>query len=168
MDPYAKAKAELAEIDSLISALQQRRGALRQFVELGATLYAEPRSQGGQVGLVGAATALGLRAAVNASEEEREALGLQASAGTRSTMKDRALAACAEHIRRYGPTHTRDLVAVVEAAGVQLGGVDKASALSVMLSKAVEFDSNRRFGWSLAETKEKGPEGVSAPTEPVV
>ena len=41
MDTYSKAKTELAEIDAQIAALQQRRVGLRQFVELGQTLYGE-------------------------------------------------------------------------------------------------------------------------------
>jgi hypothetical protein len=53
-------------------------------------------------------------------------------------------------MRRWRSTHTRDLLEVLNAACVEVPGANKASTLSVMLSKAAEFVSDRKSGWSFS------------------
>ncbi len=151
MDTYTKAKSELAEIDSQIAALQQRRESLRRFVDLGASLYGSPNDAG-----LSSITPLGYIQAGLAD--------IRAIYAHERTAKARILAICEAHISQRGATPTRDLLVIIEAAGVEISGADKINTLSVLLSKSNKFVSDRKVGWSLNRPhEEKPPQGVDAP-----
>jgi|GEM_PF-6596743 hypothetical protein len=58
------------------------------------------------------------------------------------------------------PVPTRELLPVIERHGIDVGGKDKNSTLSALLSYSDEFESNGRAGWTLA------PEGAVAQSDP--
>jgi hypothetical protein len=154
VDVYTKAQAELSEIDSKIAALQQRRDALRKFVDLGNALFEAPMSL--------MERAYALRKPDATADAPIGALGMLAA--RERTAKARILAACTALIESQGSTTTRDLVTALEAAGVEISGADKINTLSVMLSKSELFIAgDRKVGWSLRSHEEKPPLGVDAP-----
>lgn len=143
MDVFAKARAELATIDSQIAALQQRRVALRQFLDLGLSLYGGEQIDATAIRAVeSAAFHFG---AASAQERQRE------------PAKPRILAACEAHIASNGPTRTHELLGVVQAAGIEIGSADPQNALSVLLSKSGRFAPDRKIGWSLKAQEEATP-----------
>lgn len=162
MGAYAKAQAELSDIDARIAVLQQRREALRQFVALGRQLYGggehvqEIHVQSSDVFRVVAARASATAAQTMSAAEFKSFL-------VERSNKARILSVCRGHIGAHGPTSTRDLLAILEGAGVTVTGNDKVNTLSVILSKSDEFESDRRLGWSLRSTsKEENPQDVAA------
>lgn len=143
-DPVSKARRELATIDAEIAALQQRRGPLRQFVELADSLYGAPTVSRPVYSDVSPGAASG-------------------AAGQKAPVKVRAIAVCESHIAVHGPTRTHDLLAVVQSAGIEIGSADPQNALSVLLSKDGRFVPDRKAGWSLKAGHEEETPQV-APT----
>lgn len=157
MDTYAKAQSELAEIDSRIAALQQRRDALRKFIDLGQSLYGPPAAGPGLFGLGG-------------EQDFRSAMLGQMLRGSREqSAKATILAACVRHIQANGATSTRDLLSMLDAQRIEVTGADKINALSVMLSKSDLFESSRKLGWSMKDSdaqageEEATPQGAPTP-----
>lgn len=155
MDPYAKAKTELTEIDSQIAALQRRKAVLRQFVDLGESLYggsghhAETASSTPNLDRVAAYAGLAVS---------------QLTLARQNTAKARILDASAAIVSTEGPTPTRTLVERLEAQGIEITGADKINTLSVLLSKSDDFQSDRKAGWSLTRPrKEATPAGGDTP-----
>jgi DNA-binding FrmR family transcriptional regulator len=150
MDIYAKAKIELNEIDSQISTLQQRREALKKFIDLGDTLFG----------------VLPQIRQVNASIERLRGVSGQISAITEAvesasrTAKHRILTFCRGYIETNGPTTTRQLIDVLESSGIEVSGSDKVATLSVLLSKSDNFQADRKNGWTLID-----PHQESAPPD---
>lgn len=164
MDPYSQAHAELAEIDSRIATLRQRRETLQKFIELGHALYGDMSvSVGGRSSLTANIGSAIVNAAQNLIPLDQRGTVQSVMFEHKRTAKARILAVCRAHIDFRGPTHTRDLLAAVAAAGIEVTGTDKVSTLSVLLSKSSEFRSDRKLGWSLITTHtEQTP--LSAPT----
>jgi len=77
----------------------------------------------------------------------------------RNTQKGQIIAAVIEILPKYGHRHTRDLVADLEARGIDIKAKDKLLALSAILSKDDLFVASRKLGWSL-----NGSIPVAAPT----
>lgn len=140
-DIYGKAEAELASIKSKIASLQKREEELRLFVELGKRLFAD--GQTGPVRRFNIPRRVLLDAP--ASEESEKASVRETS------LKARVLALARQRIEQRGPQSTRDLVAFIEAQGIEVTGADKPTTVSVILSRSDEFVSDRTRGWSLAE-----------------
>ena len=161
MDPYAQAKEELRDIDRRIVALQNRKAALFQFIELGDALFQGPPqaksepmiTEAQMVGLVGLARTVGALVG-----------GKDYFAPRQSTAKGRILEASKKIILANGPTPLRDLIPALEQLGVEIGAADKAGAVSALLSKSEDFKGDRKIGWSLIRPhEEKPPQGVDAP-----
>lgn len=152
IDIYAKAEAELASIDSQMAALEKRRKELDQFVELGRRLFA---SQHGPIIA---------RLPIPTSSTLRRAMDQAAQHGRDMSMKARILSLCKQYIKDLGrPVMTRELLAHIEANGVEVTGADKVTTISVILSRSDEFKSDRALGWSLIPAqKELTPQ--DAPT----
>jgi hypothetical protein len=147
MDAYTKAKAELSEIDSKIAALQKRRAVLRQFIELGDSLYSNEQES---------------RAAYLMTSGRLVASMVAVSRET--SAKARILSACKAYLLHKGSCHTRELAAALAVQGIELSGSDKLNTLSVLLSKSDEFRSDRKIGWSLTTPhKEVTPQGAGTP-----
>jgi hypothetical protein len=159
MDAYAKALSELSEIDSRIAALQQRRDTLRKFIDLGQSLYGPA-----QVSLL---TGLAIPDGGAVLAEQMTRQRALAGALREHSAKAKILSACVAHIQAHGSTSTRDLLTMLNAQSIEVNGADKINALSVMLSKSDQFDSDRKFGWSLkSEARMNEQEGTpqGAPT----
>ena len=163
MDIYSQAKQELSEIDSKISALHQRRETLCAFLDLGSALYpAGTPNPGRSESPTEAVRAWRVTHSVSAGAA-RSPLRVQDNDRFASSNKARILAVCEEHLQ-LGAARTRDLLAAVEEAGLEVGGTDKVGALSVMLSKAERFKADRKIGWTLVSThKEVTPQGEATP-----
>lgn len=147
MNIFEQAVAELEEIESKISSLSKRREQLRAFVTIGSSLYPTEASS---------------VEAPRLSLMQRSALTGERDA-TVGTAKSAIVDATREILLEKVSVHTRDLVPMLEARGIEIAGQDKNSTVSVILSKSGLFQSSRRFGWSLASTEEKPPLGVDAP-----
>jgi hypothetical protein len=147
MDAYAKAKEELREIDIHIAALQQRKVALRQFVDLGEALFREGGHEGPTLTAATGHVGISLN---NVSLRVESA-------------KARILAGCESIIRRRGATPARELVTALDSMGIEVGGADKLANLSALRSKSNQFVSDRKLGWSLAVNKEQTPQASEAP-----
>lgn len=153
-DIYARAAAELAAVDAQILALEKRRQALRQFVELGQRLFGGTGHADVQL------PSLVISATGNASGSFGRP---SASTTTRDqSMKARILALCKQALEEKTPRSTRDLLAYVEAAGVEVTGADKPTTVSVILSRAPEFENTRGIGWYLISQKGQTPHDVAA------
>jgi len=60
--------------------------------------------------------------------------------------------AAIEAIRRAGRyLHTRELLPLIEASGVEVGGKDPAATLSARLSRSERLANNRAHGWAVVE-----------------
>ncbi len=156
-DIYAKAFAELTGIDSQIAALEQRRAALRQFIDLGQKLFADidQSARNAKVQTKGSmGTRFGTPVAFTTTREQ--------------SMKGRILALSKQAIQERGPQHTAALIEFIEAAGVVITGAHKPTTVSVILSRSNEFLSDRKVGWTLTEgrsepfQKELTPQDVAA------
>ena len=149
MDTFAKAIEELEAIEielAKLSTLQRRRDQLRQFIDIGRALYQSP-------------------------VQSREATTPSANASLPSakvwgSAKNQIIDGAKRLISERGPLQTSELVRLLEASGVSIGGVNKALNVSVVLSRAKDdFKSDRSAGgWTLIQArKEEPPQGVDAP-----
>ena len=150
MDPYAKAVAEIAEIEQLIAnltELQRRRDQLRMFVDMGAALY-QP------------ATEVQMPA-------PRRHIVMPQSTAPRKTLKSRIVEGAVRLIRLHGPMQSRRLSELLEQDGVELRYADKALGVSTVLSREKsQFKSDRAAGgWVIIESphKEVTPQGAPTP-----
>lgn len=151
-DIYAKANAELVDIDRQFAALERRRAELRQFIELGRRLYG-----GRGLGMVAPLSIAAVAENTLASFEH----SLPAIETVREgTMKARIIDLSRSAIQMHGPLPTTKLVELIEQAGQPITGKDKNVTVSVILSRSNEFVSDRSRGWSLAA--EKTPADVAA------
>jgi hypothetical protein len=155
MDILSAAEAELATIERKLADMHQlalRRDQLRAFISIGRTLYAPPVGQA-QLPEV-AAVAM-------------EAPSCQVAELPRpETKKRRIVDAAAALIAATGPMQTRDLIAKMEAQGIDLGGGNKVDTVSVALSRTKDrFKSDRAAGgWVLVQPhKEATPLGAPTP-----
>lgn len=136
MDLLSAAESELAELEKRISDINSlivRRDQLKSFISIGRTLYA---SQPGQSSLPT------ITPVADAPVAE----------ATRSdTQKQRIVDAAATLIAVHGPMRTRDLLAHMQAQGVEVGGANKIDTISVALTRSRDrFKSNGRSGgWVL-------------------
>lgn len=138
-DLFAKAEADLRSVEAQIASLTKRRSELAEFIALGRKLY-------GQQSVT--ATMAKVNEAVERIRTSRE-----------NSLKASVLSLTHQAIQQHGPQTTAQLVAALEAQGVQITGKDKNTTVSVILSRSDEFVSDRRNGWSLAE---KNPQDVAA------
>jgi hypothetical protein len=161
MDEYKKAKDELRDIDSRIDALQRRKKVLQQFIDIGESLYGDSnKTPGVALSGTGIAQATGIgNFGVGASLDR-----LTQRDSQRDSAKARILAASEVYLDSHGPMSTRDLVDLLEANDIWIGGADKVGTLSVLLSKSGLFVADRKKGWSTASAhKEKTPQGAGTP-----
>jgi|GEM_PF-3162013 len=76
----------------------------------------------------------------------------------RAPETEAALNAASELIAgRSEPTRTSEIFDYLRSRGIQVPGTDPASNLSAMLSKARNFISHGRAGWTLASASDDGP-----------
>jgi hypothetical protein len=157
LDIYAKAANELLSIDGQIAALEKRRAALRQFVDLGQRLYADIGSDAAGrlppgADVVSSVASMGVMGFAERMRNNRE-----------NSLKARVLALSKQAIQEAGPRSTRELLAYIEAAGVEVTGADKPTTVSVILSRSDDFKADRNVGWTLVDPqKELTPQ--DAPT----
>jgi hypothetical protein len=146
-DIYAKAASELASIDAQISALEKRRMALRQFVDLGQKLYAAGLSADLRAPMV----------QLEASGGPTVRFGTPTATVTprEQSLKARVLALSKRAIQERGPQSTVSLVEYIETAGVPVTGAHKPTTVSVILSRSDEFRNVRGTGWTLIESPQK-------------
>ena len=149
MDPYAKAVAEIAEIEQLIAnltELQRRRDQLRMFVDMGAALYQQASD-------------------ANTPAQTRHIVMPQPGM-RRKTIKSQIIEGAARLIRLHGPMQSRRIAELLEQDGVGLGFANKALGVSTILSRAsTQFKSDRAAGgWVIIESphKEVAPQSVPA------
>lgn len=153
-DIYAKAEAELSDIDSQIAALEKRRVELRHFVELGRRLFGADSSDSSKLLL-----AIESAKTVAVNPPARRMI-FRRDTSMKSRIHEIARRVVAEH----GPTHTRDLIPFIEAEGVEITGSDKMVTVSVILSRSEDFKADRSVGWTLVNQphKEVTPQDVAA------
>lgn len=84
---------------------------------------------------------------------------VKAQTARENSHKARVLAAAIDILKKDSPIRTPQLLAFIEARGIEFNAKDKAANLSVILSKDDRFVSDRKNGWSLAE---KNPQDVPA------
>jgi hypothetical protein len=151
IDFYAKAADELRGIDRQIAALEKRRATLRQFVDLGQRLYADtPTLSASRTPPDDGMARLGVGPILDRHRRE-------------ASLKARVLALSKQAIQKAGPLSTRELLALIESAGVEVTGADKPTTVSVILSRSDEFKSDRTVGWTLVDPqKELTPQDVGA------
>jgi hypothetical protein len=156
LDPVAKAlsdaEAELSNIEQRLAEvepLRLRRETLRSWVSLTRQVYP------------------GLTDAVAPSTPAPAPTIIQSGVllRTREPQKDRVAAVAAQIIREEGSMISRMLAERLEARGVTIGGTDKASTVSSILSRNDAFTSNRSAGgWVLVQPhKEATPPGAPTP-----
>ena len=153
MDTYAKAVAELAEIENKLAELaplQQRRTQLHMFVNIGRDLY------GG-----------GAEAQLSAQLLPKK-LASQSSAtpvARRLSMRQQIIEGAARLIESHGPMQSRRLAELLERDGVKIGSADKVLAVSTILSREKAlFKSHRAAGGWLLVHPHKEATPPSAPT----
>jgi hypothetical protein len=152
IDIYAKAASELASIETQIAALEKRRTALRQFVELGQKLYAVQ----GEVHLRMPSVKLEM------SGGPQYQFGTPSTTPRDQSLKARVLALAKKAIQERGPQSTAALVEYVEAAGVEVTGAHKPTTVSVILSRSADFESDRKAGWKLVDLfEEQNPQDAA-------
>lgn len=147
-DILATAEAEIAELDRKISELQpliQRRDQLRSFVSIGRMLYAAQPEQS---------------SLLNESREPPSHDTAQAPEARNGhkpeTMKTRVVEAAAAILAAESPMRTRELLARLQAQGIEVGGANKIDTVSVILSRSKDrFRPNRATGWTLRPQKER-------------
>ncbi len=151
-DLLAAAEAELADIERKLADMQplaQRRDQLRMFLSIGRTLYATPVGQGQLIPPV-------VSAAVPAPP--------QSATPGQPTVKMRVIEAAAALIAANGPLRTRDILAHLQAQGIEVGGSNKLDTVSVILSRTKDrFKPDRALGWSLVDDQKEATPPV-APT----
>ena len=77
-----------------------------------------------------------------------------------------AVRAAVDAIRERGaPIHTRDLIDVLAAQGIQIGGSNPTANLSGFLSRSDELQNSRASGWGLSEWDESSDEQNAAPPD---
>lgn len=138
--PYSQAENEMRSVRAQIAALHKREQKLEAFISLGKELFAhsEPSPSRERVHLL--------------HEAPKDALAKVVEDGRRASMKAQVLNLARQAIQERGtPTHTRELLAYIEAAGVVVTAADKLTAVSVILSRSDDFKSDRTAGWSLTE-----------------
>lgn len=141
-DLLATAESELADIVAQIAALTKRRQELLEFVALGRKLY------GGE------------HATTSTQDLFASPSTGKVPTPRENSLKARVLKEVRDYVSLFGPTHTPDLVTMLEGRGIEISGKDKGVTVSVILSRSSEFVSDRKNGWSLAE--EKNPQDVAA------
>ena len=137
-----QAEAILAGIDQRIAELERQKADLQQFITLGRKLA---------------------RVAQAVSVDTAASFGTPTAVSTAAPMKTRVVDVAARTIRDRGPTHTRDLIPLIEAEGITITGADKPTTVSVILSRSQLFKSDRTIGWSLADKphKEEPPQDAA-------
>lgn len=140
MDIYQQALRELAIIESEIAEKIRRRDALRQFISMGQSLFQDSRNN----------MTVGALAAFSSAQID------QFNAAKRSnTLSHRVSIAVEAILKAHGPTATKDLLPLLEEQGIEIGGDNKASTLSVMLSRNNKFVADRSTGWKLRTRTEE-------------
>ncbi len=67
------------------------------------------------------------------------------------TAKARITYVAEQVIKYYGSIKTDDLVALMDMAGVAVGGKDKCQMVSALLGRDQRFSNSRQDGWRLAK-----------------
>lgn len=155
-DIFSAAEAQLAELDAELKGLadkQRRRDDLAAWIAQGRRLLASPaRHDAPHAGQV----ALDTSPAIEPARPVRE-----------GTKKAVIADAAAELIQAAGgPLPTRELVAGLQAKGVEVGGVDPIDTVSVVLNRSGgRFKSlGRKLGWILSDMAQKEETPQVAPT----
>lgn len=149
-DLLSTAEAELAEIERKLAEMQplaQRRDQLRMFLSIGRSLYAGPPGQSEPLPPMPAAPT-----------------GRAPEAAFGGTVKARVVEAVAALLAANGPMRTRDILARLQAQGIEIGGANKVDTVSVILSRTKDrFKPDRTLGWSLVDQQKEATPPV-APT----
>ena len=143
MDVIAKARAQLSALQGKIAEFQSKQQRLREFIATFEELRGIPDDDGDSV-------AEGPSVIV---QMERLSRGQKPA---KSIIADAVGATLRDGI----PKHTRALLEMLDAVGIEVGGKDKVLSLSAILSSDDRFQASRKVGWSL-----KKAEPVSASTE---
>jgi hypothetical protein len=143
-DLLRTAEQELSDIVAQIAVLTKRRQELLEFIALGRKLF-------------GTDAAAPAAPDLFAPQEQ-----VRATTPRENSLKARVLKSARERISLFGPTHTADIVQMLEAQGIEISGKDKSVTVSVILSRSNEFVSDRKNGWSLAEEKTQQDAATSA------
>jgi len=123
----------------------------KEIAELEAELSADPRFRKLQT-LREALALYQQEASTRAPRSGERRMSSGTSKRTMSTARAHALELSADCIRAHGggPVPTRDIYAWIEPLGAEIGGTQKVSNLSAMLSQSDRFKSHGRAGWTLA------------------
>lgn len=90
--------------------------------------------------------------AVSAPQHNRSGTMREPSQSTRGAALAETEKVAIQAIRQAGRAlHTRELLIVMEAAGVEVGGQDPASTLSARLSRAPRLWNDRPNGWRVSD-----------------
>lgn len=74
-----------------------------------------------------------------------------------------------DHLKgRTTPTRTRDLMDMLSAKGIEVGGAVPQNSVSSMLSKSPDIVSHGRAGWTLAEKNKAGDDAPSKDASPAL
>lgn len=138
MFDFDPAKA-LADIERQRKEIEAKEQKLKQFLALGADLFPEQFT----ATPVAAQTPAQRQLAVAAAPKARQ-----------GTAKAAIIETAIEIMRIHGHVMTGDVLAAVEAKGVEIGAKDKLLQVSSILSREKQtFASDRSKGWSLVEKK---------------
>lgn len=144
----SQVEAELVDIDSQIAALQKRKDDLRTFFEMGKRLYGRATNPNSD---------MRQRRRVLIDDDDIAPSSLVRRDGS---LKARIESLARQAITTRGPQTTREILALAEAAGIEVKGADKPTTVSVILSRSGEFKSDRTIGWTLVEKETPAaPEG---------
>lgn len=140
MDPIIeKAKADYAELSEQISRLSEKAAKLKAFLDI----YDEPPPpvkiyRPSQADL-----------AIPAFDGTIRRNVLSSISQDATTAKAKITNAVAEILSDGKPRHTRDLLEILKAEGIEPGATDKVIGLSNLLSRDHRFEADRSIGWSL-------------------
>ena len=137
MDIYQKALRELAIIESEIEEKTRRRDALREFISMGNSLFQESRNS------------MAHHPSLFDDDEAAHAAQVHSRASRSNTLSHRVAIAVEAILKSHGPTATKELLPLLEEQGIEIGGENKVSTLSVLLSRNERFVANRSTGWKL-------------------
>lgn len=138
MDYLDLAAKELAEIENQQRALTERKAKLRAFAEMGISLFGEKHAEPSY-----ATRDL-------AQQQVAFAVSPKPRKGTAKAIVEQV---AGELIAIQGHTQTDAVLAAAEAAGAHIGAANKLLAISAILSRAPQFQSDRSKGWSLKSEK---------------
>lgn len=143
MDIYQKALVELSTIESEIAEKIRRRDTLRQFISMGQSLFKDSKNLFDQP--VSAVI-------VTASPHDHLRTKM-----IRNTLSSRVGVAVEAILNAQGPTATKDLLPMLEAQGIEIGGENRIATLSVILSRNNKFIADRTTGWKLRSEENELP-----------